>query len=517
MSLILETLLAHSINKKDSIALQSGKYTVTYGALSTLVINFSKYLVSKDVKTLGFQLDNSFAWAVVDLAATHAGINIVPIPVFFTEKQCEHIIETAKIDFLICGFPLHLGEEWQAHSLFDDSWNDNTQLVPSIFDSRIKFFRRPIKEPIDYSGVKITFTSGSSGQPKGVCLSHEAIETVAASIVNALRQFEIETHLCVLPLATLLENIAGFYAPLIKGIVIHMPSLDVVGLSGASLDVEKFSSIINEVDPNSIILVPQLLTAIVTLKQFQLISADKFKMMAVGGGRVSEHLIGSAEELGLPVCQGYGLSECCSVLTLNLASADKPNSVGKALPHVKLRLSAEGEIEASGSNMLGYLGQSEKMNEWYATGDLGYIDDDGFVYITGRKKNVFITSFGRNVNPEWVESALTQQAAISQAIVYGEGRDHNLALIWLRFPQNETEIQSLLTKANSELPDYAQAGAYVVIEEALAGVYLTANGRIKREPVLAHFQNYIDEHYALATKHPNSIEYDRVSAARYTK
>ncbi len=192
-----------------------------------------------------------------------------------------------------------------------------------------------------------------------------------------------------------------------------MPSLDVVGLSGASLDVEKFSSIINEVEPNSIILVPQLLTAIVTLKQFHLMSADKFKMMAVGGGRVSEHLIGSAEELGLPVCQGYGLSECCSVLTLNLASADKPNSVGKALPHVKLRLSAEGEIEASGSNMLGYLGQSEKMNEWYATGDLGYIDDDGFVYITGRKKNVFITSFGRNVNPEWVESALTQQAAIS--------------------------------------------------------------------------------------------------------
>ena len=310
-----------------------------------------------------------------------------------------------------------------------------------------------------------------------------------------MENIEVNTHLCILPLATLLENIAGLYAPILRGISLYVGPSDETGLKGASLDIESFCNTINKVKPESIILVPQLLTALVTLREMDMVQTSQFQMIAVGGGRISEHLLATAEKLALPVCQGYGLSECCSVLTLNLPGASKEGSVGRALPHAELRISDAGEIEARGSNMQSYLGETEVQNDWYATGDLGHMDEDGFLFITGRKKNVFITSFGRNVNPEWVESSLTQQVAVSQALAYGESRDHNLALIWLRFPQNADELELIINKANKGLPDYAQVHAYIVMEEELAESMMTSNGRIKRGLVTKLYENKIESHF----------------------
>ncbi|MFT5805062.1 MAG: long-subunit acyl-CoA synthetase (AMP-forming) [Candidatus Paceibacteria bacterium] len=263
----------------------------------------------------------------------------------------------------------------------------------------------------------------------------------------------------------------------------------------------------NSSQANSIIIVPQLLTALVTLAEFGMLQTASLKMIAVGGGRVSDHLLTRANKLGLPVYQGYGRSECASVLTLNLPSANRPGSVGRALPHAELRINEGGEIEARGSNMLGYLDAdalvvdgdddvTEKIQEqWYATGDLGHIDADGFVYVTGRIKHVFITSLGRNVNPEWVESSLTQHPAIAQALVTGEGRDHNLALIWTRFAQTPEDIDQHVALANAELPDYARSHAHIVMDTALAPDLITPNGRLKRQLALAQFQHVINDHY----------------------
>ena len=134
--------------------------------------------------------------------------------------------------------------------------------------------------------------------------------------------------------------------------------------------------------------------------------------------------------------------------------------------------------------------------QWYATGDLGYIDAQGYVFVTGRRKNVFITSFGRNVNPEWVESALSQHPAISAALIYGEAKDHNLALIWCRFPTNKGALADIVADANAELPDYARAHQFLLMSEPIPSNLITANGRLKRIDALCHYQSVIDNHYS---------------------
>ena len=346
------------------------------------------------------------------------------------------------------------------------------------------------------NAAKITFTSGSTGHPKGVELSQQVIDDTARGIVSALAPIELRRHLSVLPLATLLENIAGLYAPIVNGTEVQIPSLKLVGLSGATLEIDAFVALLNSTDADSMILVPQLLTAITTLSEFGMIDLTHYKMLAVGGGRVSKALLEKASQLGLAAFEGYGLSECGSVLTLNLPGSNRPGSVGRPLPHAEIRCSKEGEIEVRGTVMNGYLGEeNSSAPDWYATGDLGHIDADGFVYVTGRKKNVFITSYGRNVNPEWPEAALSQNPAVSQAVAYGEARDHNLALIWLRFEQSNDQLESLIEGVNLELPDYAQVHHFIVITEALPQHFLTANGRVKRDQVIERYLELIEDHY----------------------
>jgi acyl-CoA synthetase (AMP-forming)/AMP-acid ligase II len=299
-------------------------------------------------------------------------------------------------------------------------------------------------------------------------------------------------------LATLLENVAGLYAPLLNGSEVQLPSDAEIGLTGASLDIERFASLLNASQADTMILVPQLLTAVVTLVELGALTLSSFKLIAVGGGRIGRSLHDRAQALDLPVFEGYGLSECCSVLTLNLPQARRTGSVGRLLNHTTLRIAENGEIQVRSPQMDGYIGDSQSKQDWYSTGDLGHLDEDGYLYINGRARNVFITAFGRNVNPEWPEAALTQHAAIGQALVYGEAQDHNLGLLWLRFPQTDTEIAGLVAAANNELPDYAQIHQWLVIPGPLPAELQTANGRLKREAAIDHYGEMIESHYSAA-------------------
>ena len=234
--------------------------------------------------------------------------------------------------------------------------------------------------------AKITFTSGSTGAPKGVCLSAGAMQRVARGLVEAMAPLGITRHLNALPFAVLLENIAGLMAPRLHGATVITRPLASLGLGGASqFDARRFDDAVRSVQPHSLILLPQMLRAWCGhLGQSGQRAPVSLKLVAVGGAAVGAPLIHAAQALGIPACEGYGLSEGASVQTLNLpapAGAARAGSAGRALPHVRLRVAADGEVQIAGSLFSGYLGDTTPVPEWWPTGDLGRIDDDGVVYV----------------------------------------------------------------------------------------------------------------------------------------
>jgi long-subunit acyl-CoA synthetase (AMP-forming) len=166
------------------------------------------------------------------------------------------------------------------------------------------------------------------------------------------------------------------------------------------------------------------------------------------------------------------------------------------LPHVAISFAEDGEILVSGSAFLGYLGQGEAQQPC-PTGDLGYLDDEGFLHLSGRKKSLFITSFGRNVAPEWVERELTLHPAIAQAAVFGEARPFNVAVIVPRSGFDKSNVNAAVQLANRLLPDYARVSDWVAASAPFtpSNHQLTANGRLKREAIMAAHASALESLY----------------------
>jgi long-subunit acyl-CoA synthetase (AMP-forming) len=213
------------------------------------------------------------------------------------------------------------------------------------------------------------------------------------------------------------------------------------------------------------------------------------KFVAVGGAKISPDLIHQARSLGLPVFEGYGLSECGSVVTLNVPSADRVGSVGKPISGTAVRVTANGEIEVAGRGIEEYPAAPGAC-EWLATGDLGRLERDGYLFLEGRKDNLLVTSFGRNVSPEWPESVLLSSAAVGQAAVFGDGRPYLTAVISPRTQATPDEaLEAGVGAANLQLPDYARIGAWLRAHEPFlpANGMATANGLVRRSAVWARY------------------------------
>jgi long-subunit acyl-CoA synthetase (AMP-forming) len=151
----------------------------------------------------------------------------------------------------------------------------------------------------------------------------------------------------------------------------------------------------------------------------------------------------------------------------------------------------------SGNAYLGYVGQTATPSPQLYTGDIGYIDADGYLVISGRKKNIFITSFGRNVSPEWVERELTISPGIAQAALFGEAKPWNTAIIVPGKNSTTEQIEASIQSINHGLPDYARITQWLPADEpfTLNNQQLTANGRNRRDVIWQHYQQKINALY----------------------
>lgn len=496
MTTILEAIEKHAACRPDAPALMDGSTILGYAAVAFETGTLAKELEALHPRAVALALENSPAWAVTDLALLRADLPAVPLPAFFTPIQQAHVLRDAGADLLITD---DLGAALVTLIAAGLSAEEHYELrVAGRPLHVIRIADAPVVTP-PAGTAKITYTSGTTGTPRGICLGANAMGQVAASLARAAGLGPGGRHLAALPLATLLENVGGVYAPLTAGACAAIPPLPGVGLQGAArFDAGMLMTALWAYEASSVILTPQMLQGLVSALETGLPAPARLRFVAVGGAPVASRLLERAERLRLPVFEGYGLSECASVVALNSPEAKRRGSVGKPLPHARVTLAQDGEIMVSGATLLGHPGTPDiALRDPWPTGDLGRLDADGFLYVTGRKRNVFITSFGRNVAPEWVERELTQHPAIQQAAVFGEGRPWNVAVIVPRGSFDPETIASALAEANSYLPDYARVEGWLRADGPFTpeNGQLTANGRLRRDAIFGAYAPRIDQLY----------------------
>ncbi|MCQ1551224.1 MAG: AMP-binding protein [Candidatus Accumulibacter phosphatis] len=433
-------------------------------------------------RVLAVLADNGPAWAIADLAALRAGAVHLPLPGFFSQPQLAHALEQSAADTLLTDQPARIAE-LDLGFVSSGEWNGLTWMQRSL--SAVF---------LPAGTAKISFTSGSTGAPRGVCLSAAGLMATARALVNRLADLPICTHLAVLPLSLLLENCAGIYAPLLRAAQICLPDLSSLGWHGmAAFTPAALQRAVCAAAADSLILVPELLKAwTIFLATTQQRAPSGLSYVAVGGARVSPDLLFQAREWGLPVYEGYGLTECGSVVSLNRPGDDGIN-VGRPLDHLAVRID-DGEIRVEGRGFLGYVGDRSTGQAGiiapvreFATGDLGRFGADGHLHLSGRRKNVLITSWGRNIAPEWVESILLAQPAIAQAVVTGDGKPWLSAVLVASPGVDRASLEAAVQRANNALPDYTRIGRWLAAAPfSTTNGLATGNGRPIRSAILSH-------------------------------
>lgn len=444
-------------------------------------------------KVVAVLADNGPAWVMADLGIQLAGKVHLPLPAFFTPAQLRHALELSAADTVLTDMPERIGAldlgfchtgRWQG--LY---WM--RRIVPAV--------------SLPEGTAKISYTSGSTGAPKGVCLSREGLLDTAGAVGEATAALALQCHLAALPLGLLLENVAGVYAALLRGIPVHLPPLGTMGWQGgAGFDPARLDAAVRESGAASLILVPELLKVwSLWLAARGLMASERLRFVAVGGARVAPGLLELARARGIPAYQGYGFTEAGSVVSLNLPGDDGEDA-GSPLPHVRLSV-REGEVVVHARAFLGYVGGVRATSGAFSSGDLGHLDERGHLHLDGRRGNRLITSYGRNVSPEWVESLLLADAGVAQAVVVGDGRPQLAALIVPSPGADPAALAALIDRVNAALPDYARVRHWLAVQPFTVDNGLaTGNGRPVRTRVIEHHSMQIDALYAASSNETNA-------------
>ena len=378
----------------------------------------------------------------------------------------------------------------------------------------------------------IVYTSGTTGEPKGVMLTHFNIMSNAHDSRTAFATFETDVALSFLPLSHVFERIA-FYRYLIDGVAVYFAeSLTTIVrdlgrvrptvMVGVPRVYEKFYAAIQEKVTQAHGVQKVLLDWAMAVGQARSAAvlkgrqpslairlqhplADRLvfrKIRSRVGGRIRFLVSGSAplsrkiaeffHAIGLVIIEGYGLTETSPVLTANPPRAPKFGSVGKPIPGVDIRIAADGEILARGPNIMrGYFKRPEANREvlvdgWFHTGDIGEIDADGYLTITDRKKDLIVTSGGKKIAPQPLENLLKASPLVAEAVIIGEGRKFPAVLIVPDFAALESKGRAL-GWAPEPRPDLVKrAEVQAMYQQLLDGVNetLAQFERIKRFCVL---------------------------------
>ncbi len=372
----------------------------------------------------------------------------------------------------------------------------------------------------------ILYTSGTTGEPKGVCLTQRNLVSNAMATLEVFDQREGDLRLAFLPLSHIFARTCDLYTWIISG--------------GELAIAEKRETIIadaKEVKPTHISGVPYFydkvhrgLVDAGAAEQpgaFNAMLGGRLRMCAGGGAALPDYLYDFYEAQGNPVLQGYGLTETSPVITVSSADARKKGSSGRAIPDVEIRIADDGEILTRGPHVMqGYwqneaaTGEMIDADGWLATGDLGHLDEDGFLFITGRKKEIIVTAAGKNVAPALLESLLTEDPLIIQAMIVGDDRRYLSALIvpdpdhlkaeikrrwlvafstkgYLQHAKVQKMYEEIIARRLAELSHHEQVRRFTLLDRGftIESGELTPKSSLRREVIAKNFAPEIEAMY----------------------
>lgn len=520
---------------------------ISYSDFKNDVVNLGTYLIAQGFlgKRIAVIGKNSYHWAVSYMAASIVGI-VVPLD---KELHSDDVINFLNISESVC----ILGDLKNLTSLFENSSslvNSNifTISFDSLKDSSINGYEIDdciakgkelfIQGNTQFDEITVNpdemrillFTSGTTGSAKGVCLSQRNICSNILSIYGIVKVKRSDLFFSILPLHHTYECTIGFLLPIYSGASICYCE----GLRHIVKNMQEFH-------PSVILCVPLLLenmhkNIIKNMNQtlpkkyvkesgenpysnlpFFVKQVVKRKVKNTLGGRLRVFIVGAAsvnpiipndfEKMGLLTLQGYGLTECSPLVAGNTDFFHKDDSCGLPIPNVVYKIDnpnaqGEGEILVKGPNvMLGYYNMPEEtakaiQDGWFHTGDIGKIDENGYLYITGRCKSVIITKNGKNIYPEEVESYLNDSPLISESLVLGiqKENDDDIYINAQIFPNIEAiteylkgsvptkeEIKKIMSdivsSVNGKLPNYKHIKGFIVRDKEFEK---TTTQKIKR-------------------------------------
>jgi long-chain acyl-CoA synthetase len=315
----------------------------------------------------------------------------------------------------------------------------------------------------------IMYTSGTTGEPKGVMLTHGNLLSNAFAVLEVFPMQADTIMLNWLPLSHIYARTVDHYLSLASGALLCLAE-----------SVETLVQNIDEVQPTSLSSVPRFYEKLIsslghasaeeTGRRLRRIFGDRIDWLGSGGAPLPPALATVYRDAGFPVLQGYGLTESSPVITFNRKEHYKLESVGTPLPGVEVRIAADGEILTRGPHVMkGYWKQpaataAAMTDGWLRTGDLGELDGEGFLTITGRKKDLLVLSSGKKIVPAQIEGLLVADPYIDQAVVYGEGRNFLSAVI---VPSIEN-VQRELSAGTAKVPLHDNVACDTRARELLA-------------------------------------------------
>ncbi len=523
----------------------------TWGEISDKILTLSKKIeeVIKNQDRCLLLSENRPEWFISDLAIMNAGGISVPIFTTYADSDYKYILEDCKPSVIIVSnqtqfdkIKNYLNSEIKLIISFEKI-NYSSLIFEEIFNDTNRLDSKENKTISRNSIACIIYTSGTSGNPKGVMLSHGGILSNCEGALDVLKPITGDNEIVFLtwlPLSHSYEHTVQFIQILLGAKIYYAESLDklIPNMNIAKPTIMTavprfYQNLFNKINLNfkiqkglkkilinktielgikklnnlKLSLIENILNffcEVLVRKKIRNQFGGHLRAFVSGGGALDKNIGEFLNAIGLPTLQGYGLTEASPVVSCNLPNKIKIETVGPIFSTNQVKIAQDGEILVKGENiMIGYWNKKKETEEvikegWLHTGDIGELDEEGYLKITDRKKDIIVNFGGENISPVKIENLLCLNEHIKQSFVYGDKKNYLVAILVVEQSFNlEEEIKIYIKTLNESLSSIEKIKKYFLIKDefTIENRMLTPTLKLKRKEITKKYFQQLENLY----------------------